>query len=85
MDDLEEDGYRVMGDVFVCPEVAAKYVETQKTDHNIYQELTLYVIHGLLHLIGFDDIDEADRLEMRNEESRYLKHVASKNLCIPNR
>ena len=36
------------------------------------RELALYALHGALHLVGFDDIDDADRLRMREEERRYL-------------
>ncbi|MEI8366091.1 MAG: rRNA maturation RNase YbeY [Parachlamydiaceae bacterium] len=80
MDDSTDEDYCVMGDVFVCPEVAMDYIKVNGGD--VYHELTLYVIHGLLHLIGFDDIDETDQQEMRAEESRYLKHVAGKNLWL---
>jgi len=35
-------------------------------------ELALYVVHGTLHLCGFDDIDEGDRVAMRAAERRAL-------------
>jgi len=35
-------------------------------------ELLLYVVHGALHLVGYDDIQEQDRLEMRRREREYL-------------
>jgi len=34
--------------------------------------LSLYLIHGWLHLLGFDDIEEEDRKIMRREESRVM-------------
>tara|TARA_A100001391_G_scaffold2852_1_gene2535 strand:+ start:3165 stop:3641 length:477 start_codon:yes stop_codon:yes gene_type:complete len=39
---------------------------------SIAEELLLYVIHGTLHLVGFDDIADADRAAMRNAESKAL-------------
>ncbi len=36
------------------------------------QEVQRYVIHGVLHLCGFDDSDEAGRARMRREEDRFL-------------
>ena len=36
-------------------------------------ELFLYVIHGTLHLVGFDDQDDDSRREMRTQEARYLR------------
>ena len=80
MDDQDEDGYRVLGEVFVCPETAIHYIENNGGD--VYHELTLYTVHGLLHLIGYDDIEDEDRALMRKEEARYLEHVSVHRLWI---
>ena len=37
----------------------------------LLDELTLYVIHGTLHLLGYDDKQEEDRVEMRAAERKY--------------
>lgn len=80
MDDLDEEEYCILGEVFVCPETAIDFVETHGGD--IYQEITLYTVHGLLHLLGYDDIEDEDRKEMRAEEARFLKHLNTKSLWI---
>ncbi|MBA3815680.1 MAG: rRNA maturation RNase YbeY [Parachlamydiaceae bacterium] len=80
MDDTEVQGYRVMGDIFVCPETAIKYVNEHGGD--VYQEVTLYVIHGLLHLIGFDDIEDIENETMRAAESLHLEHLRKKNIWV---
>lgn len=72
IDDEEED-YRVLGEVFVCPETAQRYVQEHGGD--VYREVLLYVIHGLLHLMGYDDIAEEDRKQMRAAEARHLAHL----------
>jgi probable rRNA maturation factor len=36
-------------------------------------ELVRYIIHGVLHLRGFDDIRPADRRKMKREENRLLR------------
>ena len=61
-----ESSFHLLGEVFVCPEVALEYALENKIDP--YEELKLYVIHGLLHLLGYDDIEEKDRAEMRAME-----------------
>jgi len=38
----------------------------------IERELALYIVHGLLHLQGFDDQSDADSKEMRKMESEVL-------------
>jgi len=37
-------------------------------------ELLLYVIHGALHLVGYDDLDPAAKSEMRRQERACLAH-----------
>ena len=37
------------------------------------EELARYVIHGLLHLHGYDDLEPAKRRVMKREENRLVK------------
>ena len=78
--DDEEEEYRVLGEVFVCPKTAQEYASSQGTDP--YLEVTLYVIHGLLHLIGFDDLEDRDRLEMRKKEEDHLQNLKNLKLGV---
>lgn len=80
MDPPGGPGYLVMGDVFICPETAHSYVASH--GGNVYKEITLYVVHGLLHLLGYDDIEDEDIEKMRSAEARYLAHVTEKNLWL---
>jgi probable rRNA maturation factor len=41
-------------------------------------EVARYVIHGLLHLRGYDDLRRDQRREMKREENRLLRAVQSK-------
>ena len=43
--------------------------------HDVRTELALYVIHGLLHLCGFDDHDEDDVRAIRERERHYLRQL----------
>lgn len=61
------------GEICVCPEVAYDYASRANLDFS--EELSLYLIHGYLHLCGFDDIEESDRQEMRHAEQKALKIV----------
>jgi len=42
-----------------------------------YKEISLYIIHGVLHLVGFDDHKKADRVRMRNKEEDHLNFLGS--------
>lgn len=63
-----------LGEVFVCPAVALAYAKKHSIPPR--QELLLYMIHGILHLLGFDDLEAKDRRLMREKEKicmNYLK------------
>ncbi|HRD56340.1 MAG TPA: rRNA maturation RNase YbeY [Parachlamydiaceae bacterium] len=73
IDDQTESHYRILGDVFVCPEVAVRYAKTHKK--SVDDEVILYMIHGLLHLMGYDDIEAKERKSMRSAEKRHMAHL----------
>ncbi len=60
----------VLGEVFVNVDEAKKVWRTQKT--SLHFELLLYLVHGVLHVFGCDDRNEADRRAMRERESFYM-------------
>lgn len=79
IDDEVEAGYFVLGEVVVCPKTALDYVK--KNDGDPYWEVSLYLVHGLLHLIGYDDIGDKE-WEMRQAEKRVMNHLKHKNLLL---
>jgi probable rRNA maturation factor len=59
------------GELFVCHDVA---LSQAKEFHTSWQsEIVRYVVHGILHLQGFDDHAPADRRKMKREENRLLR------------
>jgi probable rRNA maturation factor len=66
----EPSAKRLAGELVIGVEVAL--AQAQERGHDVRQELALYVIHGLLHLCGFDDKDDAAAREMRRRERHYL-------------
>lgn len=77
----EETDYRILGELFVCPEVALEYA--REHDEDPYQELTLYIVHGLLHLLGYRDQTKAETAEMRHQEMRAMRHLEKHHLKTP--
>jgi probable rRNA maturation factor len=63
------------GEILVCAPVAA--ARAPEFGHSTTQELALYIIHGLLHLSGFDDISESDAKKMAITQQEILKLVLS--------
>lgn len=60
----------LLGDVFVCPSVAVR----QAPDHagTVVDEIALLLVHGTLHVLGYDHDDEQDRQAMRERERMIL-------------
>jgi probable rRNA maturation factor len=62
-----------LGEIFVCPKVALTYAKKRGLDPQ--KEVLLYVIHGILHLIGYDDLDPKERRSMRKMEKSCMRHL----------
>lgn len=63
---------KILGDIFVCPKTAIDYAARIKKDP--YPETALYIIHGILHLLGFDDLEAPKRRIMRKKEKQCMAH-----------
>jgi probable rRNA maturation factor len=66
LDDTEEDGTRVLGDVVIAPSVAAR-----NNPEDTQAELRLLLVHGILHLLGYDHEEDAEKAEMWARQERY--------------
>jgi len=60
----------VLGDIVVCTEVAAE--QARAAGHSTLDEVLLLVTHGLLHLMGYDHGDDAEKAEMFGLQRRLL-------------
>ena len=69
----DQTPYSILGEVFICPAIAVEYAE--KHQKNPLEETTLYLVHELLHLIGYDDLNPEDRKEMRKAEARHMRKL----------
>ncbi len=62
---------KLEGELVIGVEVAL--AQAAERGHSVETELCLYVIHGLLHLCGYNDVKPKDRAEMRVKEREYLR------------
>src|SRR5207253_7234784 len=69
----EPNARRLAGELVIGAEVARAQAESR--GHDVQAELALYVIHGLLHLCGYDDKSERDAQAMRERERHYLRQL----------
>jgi probable rRNA maturation factor len=63
------------GEIFVCmPEALRQATRFQTTWAG---ELVRYIVHGVLHLSGYDDTTAAARRRMKTEENRLLRRLTA--------
>lgn len=60
-----------IGDVVVCPEIAREQAAARGVD--LDDELALLVVHGTLHLFGYDHVEPADAARMQGRERELLE------------
>ena len=59
----------VLGDIIISLERA--WAQAQEYGHSMERELSFLTVHGMLHLLGYDHMEEEERMEME-EEQRYI-------------
>ncbi len=60
----------ILGDVVISAETAKR--EAKKRNIVFQGELDLYVVHGVLHLLGYDDESPRERKKMKAKEKEIL-------------
>lgn len=67
-----QDEY-VDSDIIISVDTVKRNASKYKTDfkHEMYR----VIIHGVLHLCGYDDKDTAGKIKMRKKENKYLKLI----------
>jgi probable rRNA maturation factor len=65
-DDVDEEGVRMLGDVVIAPSIAAA-----NNPGDPDAELRMLLVHGILHLLGYDHEEDAEKAEMWARQERY--------------
>ena len=61
----------LLGDVVLCPQVAA--VQAKQAGHSTQEELELLCVHGILHLLGYDHAEPEEHAVMFGTQDQLLK------------
>lgn len=65
--------YVILGDIFINQDKLYKQAETY--GHSYKRELTYLVVHSVLHLLGYDHLNEKDKEAMRKKEKLILSNI----------
>ncbi len=66
----EEPEEGVLGDLVLCPAVAAR--QAKDAGHSTRDEVALLTVHGILHLLGYDHADPEEHAEMFGLQAELL-------------
>lgn len=70
-DDNEyETTYRVLGDIYISIDKA--YEQAESYNHSRIREICFLATHGILHLLGYDHMDEEDEIVMFKKQEELL-------------
>jgi len=66
------EGRSTLGDIVICPSVAQQQAE--RAGHGLDVELQILLVHGILHLMGFDHAEPAEEAEMFALQGEIIEH-----------
>ncbi len=78
LDSPTEKGF--LGEVFICPQTALEYAKKKRL--NPKEEVLLYVVHSLLHLLGFKDLPKKEKIRMRKKEKESMEFLKTNLLGL---
>lgn len=68
----------ITGEILISVEMAAQ--RAHKRGYSVEGEIALYLVHGILHLLGYDDRKKGDAKKMRQREGTLLTKFG---YCVP--
>ena len=63
----------MLGDVVICLDVARK--QADDLGHSFEREVMYLTCHSILHLLGYDHIEDDDKKIMRKREKEVMKNL----------
>ncbi|MBN1917870.1 MAG: rRNA maturation RNase YbeY [Verrucomicrobia bacterium] len=73
----------LLGDVVVSTERAIAYCRDHGGDP--IEETAVYLVHGLLHLLGYDDLTGSEYVRMHGRQAELLRHAAESGIVLRGR
>lgn len=73
MEETDPRGVNILGDIVLCRDVALRQAE--EFGHSALREITYLTVHSFLHLMGYDHMEDDDKVEMRTMEKEIMKKM----------
>ena len=65
--------FEILGEIIISLERAK--IQAEDFGHSLLREIIFLEVHGLLHLLGYDHIEENDRIEMETEQNFVMEKL----------
>lgn len=73
VEDMPEFGELCLGDVVICLDKVEE--QAKEFGHTFERELIYLFVHSMLHLLGYDHMEEDEKQEMRQREETVMKAI----------
>lgn len=72
--EIDEEGRLLVGSIAICIKRAREQAE--EYGHSYERELHYLMVHGIMHCLGYDHMEERDKAQMREQEEKILNKLA---------
>ena len=72
-EEAPEEGEICLGDVVICRDKAAQQAE--EFGHSFEREILYLFVHSVLHLLGYDHMEDDEKTVMRTREEKIMEHI----------
>ena len=73
LNDIDNEEEICLGDVVICNEVAHRQAE--EYGHSYEREFVYLFVHSMLHLLGYDHMEDEEKKEMRAREEEVMSEI----------
>ena len=71
--EIDEEGRLLLGSIAICIKRAKEQAE--EYGHSFDRELHYLIVHGIMHCLGYDHMEENDKAQMREQEEKILNKL----------
>ena len=71
--EIDEEGKLLLGSIAICIKRAKEQAE--EYGHSYERELHYLIVHGIMHCLGYDHMEENDKTQMREQEEKILNKL----------
>lgn len=68
-----ETGELILGDIVICSEIVC--AQAEEYGHSKLREFSFLTVHSLLHLFGYDHMEEEERIRMEEQQEKIMRKL----------